>query len=93
VRLRQTCAKARLTCGHLQERFPRSVVETPTRASDIEMDTLGDSGYNHARVRTKFHVSDKRTAVGRRDYFVGVALFLVVIVLWTVSGFVTQVRS
>ena len=50
----------------------------------IEMETL------HERESHSRGEGDK-TEHSRRDYFIGVCLLLVVVLLWTLSNFVTQV--
>lgn len=54
------------------------------------MDTLGHDS-TRTRARSKSPVSDKRGPLDSKDYTLGIALFLVVVLLWTISGFVTQV--
>ncbi|KAF9452665.1 hypothetical protein P691DRAFT_772113 [Macrolepiota fuliginosa MF-IS2] len=78
----------------LQERCPvswKALVlsrSTPSTSQAFEMDTLPD--HRSTRVESKTPASDKQRSL-KRDYTIGVVLFLVVILLWTISGFVTQI--
>lgn len=59
---------------------------TSAPVDSIEMDTLDTQ--NNLQVR------DKATQhLDRKNYFIGIGLLLIVVLLWTLSNFVTQVRS
>lgn len=81
---------------YFQERsvVSRNPVTYPSwHSSDVEMDTLGEPGSidTDAQARTMSPVSSQRSTFMRKDHAVGVALFLPVVILWTISGFVTQI--
>ena len=56
-----------------------------TTSAPIEMDTLG--------TQVNLQIRDKATQhLNRKNYFIGIGLLLIVVLLWTLSNFVTQVR-
>jgi len=59
------------------------VSDTHDFTAAIEMETLNERGRGERA----------KTERSRHDYFVGVCLLLVVVLLWTLSNFVTQVST
>jgi hypothetical protein len=56
----------------------------------LEMDTLTTAPARPASTLSEKPLS--RMSLARKDYLIGIALLLVVVILWTSSNFVTQVR-
>jgi hypothetical protein len=75
-------------------RSPPAAAAAATSAALIEMDALGPRTRSSSRARAKLPAGPgpAPSAADRRNYALGIGLLFVVVVLWTASNFITQVR-